>query len=63
VAVHTAGGDDRPGWRPGAFGLLLFGLADFAGAVGVGSLLLGDGGTAWLLGAAALLLAAISASG
>lgn len=62
MATHT-GDEEREGFHPGGLALLLFALADFAAAVGVGSLVLGDGGTVWLFGAAGLLLAALAASG
>ena len=63
VAVHaTAASTERKGWRPRPFALLLIGLADFVGAVGLGNLFFGQSAAGWLLGAAALLLAGIAAS-
>ena len=62
MATHATGSEGRqPSWRPRPLSLLLIGLADFCGAVGLGNLLLGQAATVWLLGAAALLLAGISA--
>lgn len=63
MAVDAAEDDEQQGFRPSVFGWLLIALADFAGAVGLGSLVLGDGGTAWLVGAAALLIAGLSTGG
>jgi hypothetical protein len=63
MAAHATGSDGRqPSWRPRPLGLFLIGAADFCGAVGLGNLLLGQAATVWLIAAAALLLAGISAS-
>jgi hypothetical protein len=50
------------GWRPRPFALLLIAAADFCAAVGVGDLFLGQPAAGWLLAAAVLLLAGVSAS-
>jgi hypothetical protein len=63
VAAHaTDSRTDHASWRPRPFGLLLIGLADFVGAVGLGNLFFGQSAALWLVGAAALLLAGIAAS-
>ncbi|HSP36856.1 MAG TPA: hypothetical protein VLR26_03800 [Frankiaceae bacterium] len=63
MATHASEtGDERSeGLRPRPFGLLLIGIGDFLGAVGVGNVVLGQPALLWLLIAGAMLLWGIAA--